>query len=111
MMKKTAGFTLMALAVLLVLTPLAQAEDVAALYKAKCAACHGQDGSGDTAIGKKQAMRDLRGTDVQKQSDADLTTIIANGKDGKAAHAYKKKGLTDEQVQSLVKFIRSIATK
>lgn len=110
-MKKTAGITLMTLAALLLLASAAQAEDAAPLFKAKCAACHGQDGSGDTAIGKKQALRDLRAADVQKQSDAELTGVIAEGKAGKAAHAYKKKGLTDDQIKALVAHIRSIAQK
>ena len=110
-MKKTAGITLMTLAALLLFASAAQAEDAAPIFKAKCAACHGQDGSGDTAIGKKQALRDLRAAEVQKQSDAELTGIIAEGKAGKAAHAYKKKGFTEDQIKALVAHIRSIAKK
>jgi len=30
----------------------ASAEDGAALYKAKCASCHGAEGKGDTPVGK-----------------------------------------------------------
>lgn len=106
-MKKTAFMTLIGLAVL-VLAPMAQAEDAAALFKAKCAACHGQDGKGDTTMGKKQGLRDLSSADVQKQTDAELTKIVAEGKDGKASHAYKKKGLTDDQIKGLVGFIRGL---
>lgn len=85
------------------------AEDGAALFKTKCAACHGQDGSGNTAMGKKQKVRDLGSAEVQKQTDAQLTDIIANGgAEKKPAHAYKKKGLTDEQINALVAFIHSL---
>jgi mono/diheme cytochrome c family protein len=110
-MKKTALITLLAFAGLLLLAaPTASAEDGAALFKAKCAACHGQDGSGNTAIGKKSALRDLGSAEVQKQTDAELTSVIADGK-GKPAHAYKKKGMTDDQIKATVAHIRSLAKK
>src|SRR6202034_2421364 len=55
----------------------ANAQDAgAALYKSKCAACHGADGKGETAVGKADKIRDLGSADVQQQSDADLTAII-----------------------------------
>ena len=37
----------------------------AALYKAKCTACHGADGKGETAMGKANKLRDLGSADVQ----------------------------------------------
>ncbi len=52
----------------------------AALYKTKCAACHGADGKGETAIGKADKIRDLGSAEVQQQSDADLTAIITTRK-------------------------------
>lgn len=58
-------------------------------------------------MGKANKLRDLGSADVQKQSDADWTTIIANGK-GKMP-AYKT--LTPDQVKDLVVFIRSLAKK
>jgi cytochrome c6 len=54
--------------------------DGAATYKAKCASCHAADGSGNTPAGKSLNVRDLRSADVQKQSDDQLYSIIANGK-------------------------------
>ena len=71
-----------------------------ATYKAKCAMCHGPDGKGKEAM----KTRDLSSADVQKQSDADLSGIITNGK-GKMP-AYKT--MTPEQVKDLVGFIRSL---
>lgn len=106
-MKKTAFTILLALVCLLFGAAIANAEDGAALFKAKCAACHGQDGSGNTTIGRKSGLRDLGSADVQTQTDAELTAIIAEGK-GKPAHAYKKKGVTDAQIQALVAHIRSL---
>jgi cytochrome c6 len=95
--------------VLLLFSPPLRAQgDGAATYKAKCAACHGADGSGDTAMGKSMKLRDLRSEDVQKQTDAQLTDITANGK-GKMP-AYKGK-LTDDQIKQLVATIRDMAKK
>ena len=49
-------------------------------FKAKCAACHGASGAGDTTMGKNLKLRDMASPDVQKQSDAELTDIISKGK-------------------------------
>jgi cytochrome c6 len=85
--------------------PAARSDDGAALFKQKCAACHGPDGAGQTGMGKTMKLRDLGSADVQKQSDAELTDIIVNGKN--KMPAYKGK-LTDDQVKQVVAFIRSL---
>ena len=41
------------------------AQDAAGTYKAKCSACHGADGKGDTAMGKKMGLMDLASPEVQ----------------------------------------------
>ena len=84
------------------------AQDAAGLYKAKCAACHGADGKGDTAMGKKFGLKDLASPDVQKMSDGDLSTIIADGKEKMPSY---KKSLKPEQIKDLVGYIRSLAKK
>lgn len=84
------------------------AQDAAALYKTKCAACHGADGKGETAIGKANKMRDLASDDVQKQSDSDLTAIVTNGKNKMPAYG---KSLKTDQVKDLVAYVRSLAKK
>ena len=100
-MKKIAFLVL----ALLVVTPAIYAADGAALYKAKCAMCHGPDGAGQTTMGKNLKLRDLGSEDVQKQKDADLVKWIADGK-GKMP-AYKGK-LTAEEIDALVAFIRTL---
>jgi mono/diheme cytochrome c family protein len=72
-----------------------------AMFKAKCAGCHGADGKG------KEAMKttDMAADDVQKMSDADLSKIISEGKPPKMP-AYKT--LTPDQVKDLVGYIRSL---
>ena len=76
-----------------------------ATYKAKCAACHGADGKGETTVGKANKIRDLGSADVQKQSDDEITGIIGNGKGKMPAYG---KSLNPEQVKDLVAYIRSL---
>lgn len=101
----TAAF---ALAAILMSTPaLAQAPG-ADLYKSKCQACHGPDGSGDTVMGKKLGANDLRGPVAQKLTDAQISEVILKGKD-------KMKGfegrVTADDVKALVAYVRELAKK
>ncbi len=81
------------------------ADSGADLFKAKCASCHGADGKGETTMGKNLKLKDLGSAEVQSKSDADLTTIISDGK--KPMPAYKGK-LTDDQINELVKYVRTL---
>src|ERR1700677_1114558 len=94
--------TVLALAIMFVVSASVRA-DGAGDFKAKCAMCHGADGTGSTPTGKALKVRDLGSADVQAQTDAQLTDIVNNGK-GKMP-AYKGK-LTDDQIKELVAFIR-----
>ena len=93
------GVALFSMVLALALPPMAAA-DAAADYKAKCAGCHGADGS-KSMMGAKP----LSGAEVQAMSDADLNKEITDGK-GKMP-AYKGK-LTDAQIGDLVKYIRTL---
>jgi mono/diheme cytochrome c family protein len=95
-MKKTTVFVLMLSLICLVSVPLF-AEDGAALYKAKCAACHGPDG-------KKMAKADLSSTDIQAKADADLLKFVAEN----PKHNFKTKGVTDDQLKAVVAFLRTL---
>jgi cytochrome c6 len=77
-------------------------------FKAKCAVCHGSDGSGSTPMGQKMKVHDLRSPEVQKQTDEELTTIITNGKPPMPAYG---KTLSSADIRDLVIFLRSIAAK
>src|SRR5438067_13906850 len=78
--------------------------DGAAIFKAKCAMCHGPDGSGQTAMGKSLKIRALGSAEVQKQTDAELTNIIANGKNKMLPY---KGRLTSEEIKAVVGHIRT----
>jgi cytochrome c6 len=81
------------------------ADDAGALYRTKCATCHGPDGKGETAIGKTNKIRDLASAEVQKQSDDELTAVIASGKGKMPGYA---KSLKPEQIKGLVAYIRGL---
>lgn len=89
-------------------SPARAQDDAAALYKSKCAACHGADGTGNTAVGKSMKIRDFHSPDVQKQTDAELTAMITDGKG--AMPSYKGK-LTDPQIKEMVGYIRAMGKK
>jgi cytochrome c6 len=103
-MKQLGGMTLAAvlLAGVCLLSSPAKADVAAAeaTYKAKCAGCHGADGKGKEAM----KTRDLSSADVQKQSDADLSGIITNGKGKMPPY----KAMSADQVKDMVAFIRSL---
>ncbi len=75
-------------------------------FKKRCAGCHGANGAGETTIGRNLKVRDLRSADVQKQADEELAAIIRTGKSGRMPPFESK--LTKEQIEELVKFIRSL---
>jgi len=78
-----------------------------ATFRAKCAMCHGQDGSG-SEIGKSMNVPNLRSQAVQKLPDAELAQIISDGKGGMPSF---KNSLSEDQVHSLVAHIRSLRGK
>ena len=95
MMKKIAA--LLIITIIAAVVPAMAAEDGAALYKAKCVACHGPDGA-------KMVKANLGGATVQAKTDADLVTFIGTN----AKHNFKTKGLTDDQIKLLVAHIRTL---
>jgi cytochrome c6 len=86
-------------------SPVVAAGEGEALYKARCAGCHGPDGAGQTPTGKSLKVRDMRSPEVQKQSDGELTDIIAKGKNKMPPF---EKSLKPEQIKDLVAQIRSL---
>ena len=77
--------------------------DASALWGQYCASCHGKDGSGNTAMGKKLGVKDY--TKSQTFSDAEATNAIKNGQ-GKMK-GFKDK-LSDADVKALVAYVRSM---
>lgn len=78
------------------------------LFKAKCAMCHGSDGKGEVPMGKKLNARNLGSTDVQSQSDAQLTEVLTKGKNKMPPYDGK---LSKEQIAQLLVYIREFGKK
>jgi cytochrome c oxidase cbb3-type subunit 3 len=84
----------------------ASAADAEAIFKRQCAMCHGQDGSGNTAMGKSFKLRDLKGPEVQKMTDAQLFDTIAKGKGKMPAY---ENNLGHDKIHAVVAYLRQIA--
>jgi len=89
-----------AVALFILIPNLSWAEDGAALYKAKCAMCHGADGAGKPAAKIPSLVSD----EAKKKSDADLTKAVAET----AKHPGPVKGLSADDVKAVVTYVRSL---
>jgi mono/diheme cytochrome c family protein len=82
----------------------ASAQDV---YLDKCSVCHAQDGSGNTAKGRKLKVKNVHSPEVQKLSEVEMIEIVSKGK-GKDMDGFGKE-LGDDMVKQLVAYYRSLA--
>lgn len=76
------------------------------LYLDKCSACHGPDGTGNTAKGKKLKVKSVKET-AAKLSAADMIKIVHDGK-GADMDAYGK-DLNADQIKGVVDYYRGLA--
>jgi cytochrome c6 len=98
--------TVTAIAVVFILPLSARAQNASeTLFKSKCAACHGPDGSG-SVTGKKLGAHDFHSAEVQKMSDTELSGIVTTGKNKMPAYG---KSLKADDINGLVAYIRSLA--
>jgi mono/diheme cytochrome c family protein len=88
----------------------AVAADGAAVYKTKCAACHGAEGQG-TAMAPAVKGNEF----IKTSSEADIAAVIKNGREG-AAKKYKnfaigmpKQTLGDEDVAAVIAHMKELA--
>jgi mono/diheme cytochrome c family protein len=104
-MKKIRMFaTLTAIVVVFIFSFSAFAQNASeTLYKSKCVACHGPDGTG-TTTGKKMGAPDFTTPEVQNTSDAELADAITNGKNKMPKYGASMK---PEDIKGLVAYIRT----
>ncbi len=101
---KIAMLVLMVAVALFILIPsLSWAEDGAALYKAKCAMCHGPDGAGKPAAKIPSLVSD----DAKKKTDEELTKVVETN----PKHAAVAKALTPDQVKAVIAHVRDLQKK
>jgi len=77
--------------------------DAGADWSKHCASCHGKDGSGATAMGKKLGVKDY--TKEQSFSDADATKAIKSGSGKMKAYGDK---LSYPDINALVAYVRGL---
>jgi cytochrome c6 len=103
--KVISGIGLLVVATMLSLAAKAD-EKSAALYKQKCAACHGADGKGETATGKTMKVKDLASEEVRKMSDEELSEAISKAKGKMPAFG---KSMKPDEIKAMVAYLRSMA--
>jgi len=81
-------------------------KDAKDIFLDKCSVCHGQDGTGKTAKGKKLKVKDVHET-VAKESAADMIKIVTDGK-GKDMDSFSK-DLSAAEIKSVIDYYRSLA--
>ena len=79
-----------------------------ALFKTKCMACHGADGTGDTPVGKSLKVANLHNPEIQKKTDAELAQSISEGKGNMPSF---KNSTKEDEIQALVKYVRVLGGK
>ena len=89
----------MMLAAVALVSSMAWAQDGAALYKAKCAMCHG-------AMGEGKVGPSLQKTALNQQQITDLLTNGAAGK--KAPHGKAVAGLTADQAGQVSAYVMTL---
>ena len=87
------------------------AADAKALYAKDCAKCHGEDGKGETKMGKKLGAKDYTDAKVQAElkDDAAIKAIKEGLKDKEGKTLMKPaEGLSDEEIKGLVAYMRTL---
>ena len=80
------------------------AEDGAAIFKAKCAMCHGPSGTPSAGMAKAMGIKPVSDPSIKGLSAADMFNVVKNGK-GKMKPVA---GLTDQQIKDAVAFYRGL---
>ncbi len=104
---KRVSFFLVLTVVIWMAVPAAFADDAAALYKSKCASCHGADGKA-TTVGKKMGAKDLQDPELKKATEAQWIEITTKGKNKMPKYEGK---LTADQIKQLVAYMKELSKK
>ena len=74
-------------------------------FASTCASCHGENGKGNPAVANTLHVPDLTSKTVQKRSNKQLRTVIESGRRNMPPF---KSTLSSDQIDSLVKYVRSL---
>jgi cytochrome c553 len=106
-MKKILTLVVAALAITAVS---ANAADGKALFDKECKKCHGEDGKGQTTMGKKMGAKDYTDAKVQEavKDDAAFKAVKEGFKDKEGKVMMKpSEGLSDDDIKAIIKHLRS----
>ena len=86
----------------------ARAGDAKETWDKNCAKCHGNDGKGDTKMGKKLEVKDYTDAKVQAaMKDDEMAKTIKEGKkDGDKTKMKAFTELSDSDIKGLVDYVR-----
>ena len=104
---------IIALSAIIALPVISSASTGEEVWMKNCKKCHGDDGKGQTAMGKKFSIRDYTDPAIQAEwSDEDIKAAIADGvtdEGGKKVMLAFGGKLSDEEVDAVVAYLRSLA--
>lgn len=86
-------------------TPI-KAKDAKRLFKQRCGRCHGPDGTGNTTSGQVIGATNL--TDPEWQERVDDKRLVTSIKHGRGQMPAFSEKLTEEQIASLVLYVRTL---
>lgn len=90
---------------------IAQAADGGAIWTKSCAKCHGKEGKGDTAMGKKLGAKDYSDAKVQAElkDEAAIKSLKEGLKDKDGKVLMKPfEDLTDEDIKAVIAHLRTL---
>ena len=106
MKKRIGAWAAVTAVALMVAVPLLAAEDGAALYKSKCAMCHGADG-----VAKKMAEPSRNLGDPKFQAEVSKEQIAKIAAEGKGKMKGLKEKLTPEQIDAITAHVKTFNPK
>ncbi len=80
------------------------AEDGAAIYKSKCAACHGPAGTPSAGMAKMMGIKPVSDPAIKGLSEAQIEATVKDGKGKMKPIA----GLSDAQVKAVAAYFKSL---
>jgi cytochrome c6 len=98
-------FSLIVVVAVLSITASRAEDNGAAIFKAKCAMCHGADGEGKTVMGAKFNIPSLSSPEIQKNSDPVLVEAITKGKNKMPEFGSK---LSSSEITEAKNFVRKL---
>ena len=80
------------------------AEDGAAIYKSKCAVCHGATGAPNAGMAKMMGIKPVSDSAMKALKEAQVESVVKNGKGKMKAVA----GLNDAQVKAVAAYFKTL---